>query len=133
MSPPIFNPFFFYSDLANRNEGKHRNCNSQIRSRISQFFSQALFRKFLADSSIWSRAFDWMSLYWGESGDRDPGHITMKLWMIGLLKIQIYFFCFRKSNDLTTINKLKDLTSKEKEFSNLVLTEKKYFCRCCKF
>ena len=69
-------------DLEKRNEGKHRNCNSQTRSRLNQFFSQALFREFLADSSIWSRAFNWMNLYWGESGDCDPGHIAMKLWMI---------------------------------------------------
>ena len=49
-------------NLANSNEGKHRNCNSQIRSRLNQLFNFTGF----------------ISLKFS-AGDRDPGHIAMKL------------------------------------------------------
>ena len=144
LSQPLFNPFFqngepVYGllpachmgiDLANRNEGKHRNCNSQIRSNLNSFFHRLYFVNWQLNliKSLWLNEFILRQIWWSQSRP-----YSNEIVNDCPIKNSNNFFCFRKSNDIITINKLKDLTSKEKEFSNLVLNEKKYFCRCCKF
>ena len=91
-------------NLANWNEGKHRNCNSQIRSiKVkSTIFTGFISLKFSA-------------------GDRDPGHIAMKLWMIAL-KFTNNFFSVSGKATISSPS-IKDLIFKENECSNLVLNE----------
>ena len=108
----------------------YRNCHSHVRSNLNSSFHRLYYVNWQLNliKSLWLNEFISRQIWWSQSRP-----YSNEIVNDCPIKNSNNFFCFRKSNDIITINKLKDLTFKEKEFSHLVLNEKMYSCRYCKF